>query len=99
MSTPQQDRISIVLLKEGATETKGKDARKNNNTAAKLIAQVIRSSLGPRGMDKLLVSPTGDVIITNDGTTILKELDIEHPVAKMLVEVAKSVDNEAGPSY
>ena len=96
MSAVQQDRLPLVLLKEGATETKGKDARKNNITAAKLIAQVIRSSLGPRGMDKMLVSPTGDVTITNDGATILKELDIEHPIAKMLVEVAKSVDNEAG---
>jgi chaperonin GroEL (HSP60 family) len=98
MSAPQsqQDRPPILLLKEGATETKGKDARRNNITAAKLISQLIRSSLGPRGMDKMLVEPTGDVTITNDGTTILKELDIEHPVAKMLVEVAKSVDNEAG---
>ncbi len=96
MSSPQQDRTPILLLKEGSTETKGKDARKNSITAAKLIAQVIRSSLGPRGMDKMLVNPTGDVTITNDGTTILKELDIEHPIAKMLVEVAKSVDNEAG---
>jgi len=96
LSAVQQDRLPLVLLKEGATETKGKDARKNNITAAKLIAQVIRSSLGPRGMDKMLVSPTGDVTITNDGATILKELDIEHPIGKMLVEVAKSVDNEAG---
>ena len=91
MSASQQDRMPIILLKEGATETKGKDARKNNITAAKLIAQVIRSSLGPRGMDKMLVNPTGDVTITNDGATILKEIEIEHPVAKMLVEVAKSV--------
>ena len=96
MSASQQDRIPIILLKEGATETKGKDARKNSIAAAKLIAQVIRSSLGPRGMDKMLVDPTGDVTITNDGATILKEIEIEHPVAKMLVEVAKSVDNEAG---
>jgi archaeal chaperonin len=96
MSVPQQDRMPVVLLKEGATETKGKDARKNSITAAKLIAKIIRSSLGPRGMDKMLVDPTGDVTITNDGATILKEIDIEHPVAKMMVEVAKSVDNEAG---
>ena len=96
MSSLQQNRVPIVLLKEGATQTKGKDARKNNIAAAKLIAQVIRSSLGPRGMDKMLVDSTGDVTITNDGTTILKELDIEHPIAKMLVELAKSVDNEAG---
>jgi archaeal chaperonin len=96
MSTPEQDRVPIVLLKEGATETKGKDARKNSITAAKLIAKIIRSSLGPRGMDKMLVDPTGDVTITNDGATILKEIEIEHPIAKMIVEVAKSVDNEAG---
>jgi thermosome len=96
LSVYQQGRVPILLLREGATETKGKDARKNNITAAKLIAEVIRSSLGPRGMDKMLVGSTGDVTITNDGATILKEMDIEHPVAKMLVEVAKSVDNEAG---
>jgi archaeal chaperonin len=84
MSSPQQDRVPILLLKEGSTETKGKDARENSIMAAKLIAQVIRSSLGPRGMDKMLVSATGDVTITNDDTTILKELDIEHPIAKML---------------
>lgn len=89
-------QVPVLLLKEGATQTKGKDARKNSITAAKLVAQVIRSSLGPRGMDKMLVNPTGDVTITNDGATILKELDIEHPVAKMMVEIAKSVDNEAG---
>jgi archaeal chaperonin len=59
MSVPQQDRVPIILLKEGATETKGKDARKNSITAAKLIAKIIRSSLGPRGMDKMLVDPTG----------------------------------------
>jgi thermosome len=88
--------VPILLLREGATETKGKDARKNSIAAAKLIAQVIRSSLGPRGMDKMLVGSTGDVTITNDGATILKEMDIEHPIAKMMVEVAKSVDNEAG---
>jgi len=96
LSAYQQGRVPILLLREGATETKGRDARRNNITAAKLIAQVIRSSLGPRGMDKMLVGSTGDVTITNDGATILKEIDIEHPIAKMLVEVAKSVDNEAG---
>ena len=96
MSAYQRGRVPILLLKEGATETKGKDARKNSMTAAKLIAQVIRSSLGPRGMDKMLVGSTGDITITNDGATILKEIDVEHPVAKMMVEVAKAVDNEAG---
>ena len=96
MSKYEQEGIPIQLLKEGATETKGKDARKNSFAAVKLITQVVRSSLGPRGMDKMLVSSTGDVTITNDGTTILKEIDVEHPIAKMMVEVAKSVDNEAG---
>jgi len=96
MSAYQQGRVPILLLKEGATETKGEDARKNSFAAVKLIAQVIRSSLGPRGMDKMLVGSTGDITITNDGATILKEIDVEHPVAKMMVEVAKSVDNEAG---
>jgi archaeal chaperonin len=97
LSTQQQGRqVPVLILKEGASETKGKDALKNNIAASKLIAQVVRSSLGPRGMDKMLVSPTGDVSITNDGATILKEIDVEHPVAKMLVEVAKSVDNEVG---
>jgi thermosome len=92
----QQERIPIQLLKEGATETKGKDARKNSFAAVKLITQVVRSSLGPRGMDKMLVGSTDDVTITNDGATILKDIDVEHPIAKMMVEVAKSVDNEAG---
>ena len=94
MSSQQQ--IPIVLLKEGTTETKDKDAQKNNITAAKLVAEVIRSSLGPRGMDKMVVDPMGDVTITNDGATILKEIDIQHPAAKMMVEVSKSVDNEVG---
>ncbi len=92
----QQQQVPIVVLKEGTTETKDKDAQKNNITAAKLVAEVVRSSLGPRGMDKMLVSPVGDVTITNDGATILKEIDIQHPAAKMMVEVSKSIDNEVG---
>jgi thermosome len=94
MSTQQQ--VPIVLLKEGTTETKGKDAQRNNMTAAKLIAEVVKSSLGPRGMDKMLVDSLGDVTITNDGATILKEIDVQHPAAKMMVEVSKSIDNEVG---
>ena len=94
MSRNKQEGIPIQLLKEGTTETKGKDARKNSFAAVKLITQVIRSSLGPRGMDKMLVGSTGDVTITNDGATILKEIDIQHPIAKLMVELAKSVDND-----
>ena len=92
----QQPQAPILLLKEGTTETKNKDAQKNNITAAKLIAQILKSSLGPRGLDKMLVDPLGDVTITNDGATILKEIEVQHPAAKMMVEVTKSVDNEVG---
>ncbi|MDX1373608.1 MAG: TCP-1/cpn60 chaperonin family protein, partial [Nitrososphaeraceae archaeon] len=91
-----QSQIPLVLLKEGSTETKDKDAQRNNITAAKLIAETVRSSLGPRGMDKMLVNTIGDVTITNDGATILKEMEVEHPAGKMLVELTKSVDNEVG---
>src|SRR5574342_1127778 len=88
--------VPVLILKEGASQTKGRDAQKNNITAAKLIAEVVRSSLGPRGMDKMLVDTLGDVTITNDGATILKEIDVQHPAAKMMVEDSKSVDNEVG---
>src|ERR671926_1466762 len=88
--------VPVLILKEGTSQTKGRDAQKNNITAAKLIAEIVRSSLGPRGMDKMLVDTLGDVTITNDGATILKEIDVQHPAAKMMVEVAKSVDNEVG---
>ena len=77
-------------------QTKGRDAQKNNIAAAKIIAEIVRTSLGPRGMDKMLVDSLGDVTITNDGATILKEIDVQHPAAKMLVEIAKSTDNEVG---
>src|SRR6187431_1700000 len=88
--------MPVLILKEGTRENKGKEAQKNNLTAAKLVAEVVKSSLGPRGMDKMLVDSLGDVTITNDGATILKEIDVQHPAAKMVVEVAKSVDNEVG---
>src|SRR6478752_5325705 len=88
--------VPVLILKEGATQTKGRDAQKNNITAAKLIAEVVASSLGPRGMDKMLVDSLGDVTITNDGATILKEIDVQHPAAKMMVEISKSTDNEVG---
>src|SRR5581483_432943 len=88
--------MPVLILKEGTKENKGRDAQKNNITAAKLIAEIVKTSLGPRGMDKMLVDFLGDVTITNDGATILKEIDVQHPAAKMIVEVSKSVDNEVG---
>jgi len=86
----------ILVLREGTKREKGKGAQFNNIAAAKAVADAVRSTLGPRGMDKMLVDSLGDVVITNDGVTILKEIDIEHPAAKMLVEVAKTQDEEAG---
>ena len=88
--------MPVVLLKEGSSQTKGREAQKNNISAAKIIAEILRTSLGPRGMDKMLVDSLGDVTITNDGATILKEIDVQHPAAKMLVEISKSTDNEVG---
>jgi archaeal chaperonin len=88
--------MPVLILKEGSTQTKGRDAQKNNITAAKLVAEIVRSSLGPRGMDKMLVDTLGDVTITNDGATILKEIDVQHPAAKMMVEISKATDNEVG---
>jgi thermosome len=88
--------MPIVLLREGTTETKGNQAQRNNITAAKTIAEIVRTSLGPRGMDKMLVNNLGDVTITNDGATILKEIDVQHPAAKMMVEISKATDNEVG---
>jgi thermosome len=88
--------MPVLILKEGTKESKGREAQKNNITAAKLVAEIVKTCLGPRGMDKMLVNTIGDATITNDGATILKEMDIEHPAAKMMVEVAKSVDNEVG---
>jgi thermosome len=86
----------ILILREGTKREKGKGAQFNNITAARAIADAVRSTLGPRGMDKMLVDSMGDVIITNDGVTILKEIDVEHPAAKMIVEVAKTQDEECG---
>ena len=88
--------LPVLILKEGATQTKGRDAQKNNIAAAKLISDVVKTSLGPRGMDKMLVDGLGDVTITNDGATILKEIDVQHPAAKMMVEISKATDNEVG---
>ena len=86
----------VLVLKESALQQKGKDAQQNNIAAAKLVAELVKSSLGPRGLDKMLVDSLGDVTITNDGATILKEIDVQHPAAKMIVEISKTVDNEVG---
>jgi len=88
--------IPVILLKEGTRQSRGRDAQRNNISAAKLIAEMISTSLGPRGMDKMLVDSLGDITITNDGATILKEIDVQHPAAKMMVEVAKATDSEVG---
>ena len=86
----------IIILREGTTREKGKGAQSNNIMAARAISDAVKSTLGPKGMDKMLVDSMGDVVITNDGATILKEIDVEHPAAKMIVEVAKSQDEECG---
>src|ERR671929_1325158 len=88
--------MPVLILKEGTKENKGKEAQRNNITAAKLISEIVKTSLGPRGMDKMLVDTLGDVTITNDGATILKEIDVQHPAAKMMVEISKATDNEVG---
>ena len=86
----------IYILPEGSHRTIGKDAQRNNIMAAKLVAETVRTTLGPKGMDKMLVDSMGDVVVTNDGVTILNEMQIEHPAAKMLVEVAKTQEEQVG---
>jgi len=86
----------ILVLKEGTERERGKGATSNNIAAARAVADAVRSTLGPRGMDKMLVDSMGDITITNDGVTILKEVDVEHPAAKMIVEVAKTQDQQCG---
>jgi len=95
-SIQQTPQGPVLVLKESALQQKGRDAQKNNIAAAKLVSELVRTSLGPRGMDKMLVDSLGDVTITNDGATILKEIDVQHPAAKMMVEISKTVDNEVG---
>lgn len=88
--------VPVLILKEGAERTRGRDAQRSNIMAARVIAEAVRSTLGPRGMDKMLVDSLGDVTITNDGAAILNEIDVQHPAAKMLVGVAKTQDDEVG---
>ncbi len=91
-----QQAIPVLILKEGTSRTVGREARRSNIYAARVISEALASSLGPRGMDKLLVDSFGNATITGDGATILKEMDVQHPAAKMLVEVAKAQDDEVG---
>ena len=88
--------IPVLVLKEGSSRSRGREAQHTNIMAAKIVAETVKSALGPKGMDKMLVDSFGDVTITSDGRTILDEMDIQHPAAKMMVEVAKTQDNEAG---
>jgi thermosome len=92
----QAGGVPVLVLKEGSSRSRGKEAQRTNIMAAKTVAESVKSALGPKGMDKMLVDSFGDVTITSDGRTILDEMDIQHPAAKMMVEVAKTQDNEAG---
>ncbi|MBU0959621.1 MAG: TCP-1/cpn60 chaperonin family protein [Nanoarchaeota archaeon] len=87
---------SLTLMPEDIQRIMGKDAQRNNILAARMVAEVVKTTLGPKGMDKMLVSPTGEIIVTNDGVTILDEMQIEHPAAKMMVEIAKTQESEVG---
>jgi archaeal chaperonin len=86
----------IIILRQGTTRNRGQEAQNSNIAAAKAVANAVRSTLGPKGMDKMLIDSMGDIVITNDGATILKQMDIEHPAAKMMVEIAKTQDDEVG---
>ena len=98
MSLSQQSAggVPVLVLKEGSNRSRGRETQHTNIAAAKIVAETVKSALGPKGMDKMLVDSFGDVTITSDGRTILDEMDIQHPAAKMMVEVAKTQDNEAG---
>jgi thermosome len=86
----------VIILKEGTSRTRGRAAQRNNIAAAKIIAEIVKTTLGPKGMDKILVDSIGDVVVTNDGATILEKMDVEHPAAKMIIEVAKTQDKMVG---
>jgi chaperonin GroEL (HSP60 family) len=86
----------VLILKEGTTRSRGKEAQRNNIMAARVVGEVLKTTLGPRGMDKMLVDSLGDITITNDGAAILNEIDVEHPAAKMMVEIAKTQDDMVG---
>jgi len=96
LSSSQAGGVPVLVMKEGSKRSRGREAQHSNIMAAKVVAESVRSALGPKGMDKMLVDNFGDVTITSDGRTILDEMDVQHPAAKMLVEVAKTQDKEAG---
>jgi len=95
-ASAQAGGVPVLILKEGSSRSRGREAQHTNIMAAKIVAETVKSALGPKGMDKMLVDSLGDTTITSDGRTILDEMDIQHPAAKMMVEVAKTQDNEAG---
>ncbi len=94
--TQTQSGQPVLILKEGTTRSRGKEAQRNNIMAARVIGEVLKTTLGPRGMDKMLIDSLGDITITNDGATILKEMEVEHPAAKMMIEIAKTQDDMVG---
>ena len=94
--TQTQSGQPVLILKEGTSRSRGKEAQRNNIMAARVIGEVLKTTLGPRGMDKMLIDSLGDITITNDGAAILKEMDVEHPAAKMIVEIAKTQDDMVG---
>src|SRR5438046_9637979 len=88
--------MRVLILKEGTSRSRGREAQRSNIMAAKIDAEIVRSTIGPRGMDKMLVAGMGDIVITNDGATIMNEMDVQNPAAKMIVEIAKTQDHEVG---
>jgi thermosome len=94
--TQTQSGQPVLILKEGTSRSRGKEAQRNNIMAARVIGEVLKTTLGPRGMDKMLIDSLGDITITNDGAAILNEIDVEHPAAKMMVEIAKTQDDMVG---
>ena len=95
-ATPQLAGTPVLILKEGSSREKGRGAQHTNIIATHIVAEAVKSALGPKGMDKMLVDSFGDITITSDGRTILDKMDIQHPAAKMMVEVAKTQDDEVG---
>src|SRR3989338_7842811 len=96
MTNQNPNSQPVYIMPENVQRTLGRDAQRNNILAAKIVADCIKTTLGPKGMDKMLVDSSGNIVITNDGVTILREMEIEHPAAKMMVDIAKTQENEVG---